>query len=84
MYVEGEITHNIESVSKVGQNGLFVELDLKTYACSRQVFKEIVFNEEKSHPFKDFVVQKWVISQFLHFWGVFSNVYEKLPPWNKI
>ena len=37
---KGDFSHNIESVPKVshlwGQNGLFVELDLKTYVCSRQ------------------------------------------------
>ena len=34
-----------------------------------QVFKEIVFNQKKCPPFKDFVAQKWVISHFLHFEG---------------
>ena len=43
-----------------------------------QVFKEIVLIRKKWPPFIDFVVQKWVISHFLHFWGVFSNGYEKL------
>ena len=36
-----------------------------------QVFKEIVFNQKKCPPFKDFVAQKWVISHFLHFEGYF-------------
>ena len=40
IWLKGKITHNIESVpegvSFVGQNGLFVELDLKTYACPSQ------------------------------------------------
>ena len=32
---KGLMTHDIESVSLVGQNRLFVELDLKTYALSQ-------------------------------------------------
>ena len=30
-------------------------------------FKEIVFNQKKGPPFKDFVAQNWVILHFLHF-----------------
>ena len=45
-----------------------------------QVFKEIVLNKEKCPPFKDFVDQKSVIPHSLHFLGLVSNVYEKLPP----
>ena len=39
-----------------------------------QVFKEIVFNKEKSHSFNDFVVQKLVISHFLR--GIFQCLWK--------
>ena len=49
-----------------------------------QVFKEIVFNQKKSALLLKILLPKIGYFALFAFLRVFSNVYEKLPPWHKI
>ena len=65
-----------------GQNGLFVELDLKTYECSSQSTspQRNRLKSEKSALLLKILLPKNGHFALFAFLRVFSIVYEKLPP----